>query len=78
MLGAHLAFVNAQAEAAVWIVAHPDFERDVATVWSIVREWDEHSLTALPAGWPFFFRHTKTRMRAQSFIRKPSPKDKGD
>ena len=77
MLRTHLAFVDAQAEAAVRIVAHPDFERDVTTVRTIVREWDEHSPTALPAGRPFFCLHTKTRMSAQSFIRKPSLKDKG-
>lgn len=77
MLNADLAFVDTQAKATVWIMTHPDFERDVAAVRSIVREGDEHSLTALPAGWPFFCFHTQNLNERSVFIRKLGPENKG-
>jgi hypothetical protein len=34
-----LAFVDTQGKATVWIMTHPDFELDVTSLRSIIREW---------------------------------------
>ena len=81
MLSADLAFVDTQAKATVRVMTHPDFERDVAPVRSIVREGDEHPLTTCPADWPFLWYQTQNLQNLNErsvSIRRAGPENKGE